>query len=260
MGLIIDRWLDRYIRITHIGNCLVDLIFLSCNSILMLSFRFLHIGRKEGEQESRKGQLRKEFGFLGLLAILFGTVVGSGIFVSPALILDRVSNGGIVLLVWIVAAIIGLLGGLCYAELGSFVRNAGGEFAFVHKAFSFNGKQPFKMISEILAFSMVWTQAAITRPSSIAIISLAFAEYVSKPFYPVYCAVPSSVVKLLAVAAMCEDKHECVCGRGDRQATHLANSDLYNIVNMFLLSLSPPSLLPLPLPSPFSLILHYHLP
>ena len=175
----------------------------------MLYFRFLHIEKKAGEQESRKGQLRKEFGFFGLLAILFGIVVGSGIFVSPALILDKVPNGGIVLLVWIVAAVIALGGGLCYVELGSFVGNAGGEFTFVLKAFSFNGKQPFKMISEVLAFSMVWTQAAITRPASIAIISLAFAEYVSKPFYPVYCAVPSSVVKLLAVAAMCEGNCDC---------------------------------------------------
>lgn len=123
---------------------------------------------------------------------------------SPALVLSRVNNGGLVLLVWILAAIIALLGGLCYAELGSLVRNAGGEFAFVRKAFSFNGKQPFKLISEVLAFSMVWTQVVITRPASIAIILLAFAEYVSKPFYPAYCEVPSSAVKLTAVAAMCE--------------------------------------------------------
>lgn len=191
----------------------------------MVYFRFLHIGRKEGEQDSSKGQLRKEFGFPGLLAILFGTIVGSGIFVSPALILHSVPNGGLVLLVWILAAIIALLGGLCYAELGSFVRNAGGEFAFVHKAFSFNGKQPFKLISEVLAFSMVWTQAAITRPASIAIILLTFAEYVSKPFYPVYCEVPSSVVKLAAIAAMCEDKHDCVCGKRDKQASYAVNCD-----------------------------------
>ena len=169
--------------------------------------RFFHIGVKEDEQASSKGQLRKEFGFLGLLAFLFGSIVGSGIFVSPALILHNVANGGIVLLVWIVAAIIALFGGLCYAELGCFVRNAGGEFSFVLKAFSFNGKQPFKMISEILAFSMVWTQTFVARPASVAIILLAFAEYVSKPFYPVYCAVPPSVVKLLAIAAMCEDMH-----------------------------------------------------
>ena len=165
---------------------------------------------REDEQESNKGQLRKEFGFPGLLAILFGTIVGSGIFVSPALILRNVANGGIVLLVWIVAAIIALLGGLCYAELGSFVRNAGGEFAFVLKAFSFNGKQPFKMISEILAFSVVWTTTVVIRPASMAIIMLAFAEYISKPFYPVYCPVPPSVVKLLAIAALCEDMHNCV--------------------------------------------------
>lgn len=165
---------------------------------------------KEDGEESSKGQLRKEFGFPGLLAFLFGNIVGSGIFVSPALILRNVANGGIVLLVWIVAAIIALLGGLCYAELGTFVRNAGGEFAFALKAFSFNGKKPFKMISEMLAFSMVWTQTFVVRPASIAIIVLAFAEYISKPFYPVYCAVPSSVVKLLAIAAICEDKRNCV--------------------------------------------------
>lgn len=123
---------------------------------------------------------------------------------SPALVLSRVNNGGLVLLVWVLAAIIALLGGLCYAELGILVRNAGGEFAFVRRAFSFNGKQPFKLISEVLAFTMVWTQIAITRPASVAIILLAFAEYTSKPFYPVYCEVPPSAVKLQACAAMCK--------------------------------------------------------
>lgn len=142
-------------------------------------------GQVNGASDVAKqnGQLKKEFGFFSLVAFLFGGMVGSGIFISPAFVLRGLQCGGWTLIIWLAAGIIALLGGLCYAELGSLVRNAGGEFAFILKAFSYNGKQPYKLIGELLAFSAVWTHVVILRPASLTIVLLTFAEYTVKPFY-----------------------------------------------------------------------------
>lgn len=161
-------------------------------------------GGGSSDGASQSGQLKKEFGFFGLVAFLFGGTVGSGIFVSPAYVLRRLQCGGMALIVWFVAGFIAFLGGLCYVELGSFVRNAGGEFAFILKAFSFNGKQPYKLIGDLLAFSAVWTQVVILRPASITIVLLTFAEYTVKPFYSSHEAPPVFLKVFIAWTAMCK--------------------------------------------------------
>ena len=163
-------------------------------------------GQVSGASDVAKqnGQLRKEFGFFSLVAFLFGGMVGSGIFISPAFVLRELQSGGVNLLIWLAAGIIALLGGLCYAELGSFVRNAGGEFAFILKAFSYNGKQPYKLIGELLAFSAVWTQVVILRPASLTIVLLTFAEYTVKPFYPSQSPSTTFLKVSIAWVAMCK--------------------------------------------------------
>ena len=153
---------------------------------------------------NQRGQLKKEFGFFSLVAFLFGGTVGSGIFVSPAYVLRRLQCGGMALIVWFIGGVLAFLGGLCYVELGSFVKNAGGEFAFIFKAFSFNGKQPYKLIGELLAFSAVWTQVVILRPASVTIVLLTFAEYTVKPFYSSHSAPPTYLKVIIAWLAMCK--------------------------------------------------------
>lgn len=138
------------------------------------------------------------------MAFLFGGTVGSGIFVSPAYVLRGLECGGMALIVWFVAGVLALLGGLCYVELGSFVRNAGGEFAFILKAFSFNGKQPYKLIGELLAFSAVWTHVVILRPASLTIVLLTFAEYTVKPFFSSHSMPPASLKEFIAWTALCK--------------------------------------------------------
>ena len=108
------------------------------------------------------------------------------------------------LIVWFIGGVLAFLGGLCYVELGSFVKNAGGEFAFIFKAFSFNGKQPYKLIGELLAFSAVWTQVVILRPASVTIVLLTFAEYTVKPFYSSHGAPPTYLKVIIAWLAMCK--------------------------------------------------------
>src|ERR1017187_9631444 len=71
-----------------------------------------------------------------LFLLFVGSVIGSGIFVTPALILRQV--GGSVsysLLVWLAGGVLSLLGALTYAELAASNPEAGGLYCYIRDGF-----------------------------------------------------------------------------------------------------------------------------
>ena len=138
-------------------------------------------------------------GIFGLISFIFGAIVGSGIFVSPILIYNQVQSGGLSLIVWAVTGVIALMGAISYIELGSLIKDAGAEIIYIKTAFSFKDRKPyFSVFGSVLSFSAVWTYVVILRPASSTIVLLTSAEYVSKPFYPLYCEAPLIVQQCLA--------------------------------------------------------------
>lgn len=85
-----------------------------------------------------------------------------------------------------------LTGALCYAELGTMIMKSGGDYSYYLEAFH-----------PIVAFLFSWTMVIVLKPSSLAIITLSFAEYASSPFYP-GCSPPVIITKFLAATAICE--------------------------------------------------------
>lgn len=60
------------------------------------------------------------------VAVVAGLTIGTGIFASPGTIALLVQHVGISLVVWIIGGILAMLGGLCFAELGTVVPTTGG--------------------------------------------------------------------------------------------------------------------------------------
>ena len=120
------------------------------------------------------------------IGLILGTVISSGIFVSPTSVLEETKSIGASLLIWLGCGLIVSFGSLCYAELESFIKKSGREYAFLMEAF---GRVP--------AFLFAWTSVLIIYPTSGAIVALTFAEYATKPFYPDNEA-PTYLLKLLA--------------------------------------------------------------
>lgn len=85
-----------------------------------------------------------------------------------------------------------LPGALCYAELGTTIVKSGGDYSYYLEAFH-----------PIVAFLFSWTTIVALKPSSLAIITLSFAEYASSPFF-LGCPPPPVVIKFLAATAICE--------------------------------------------------------
>ncbi|XP_012630631.1 B(0,+)-type amino acid transporter 1 [Microcebus murinus] len=146
---------------------------------------------KSGESsEPKTTSLQKEVGLISGISIIVGTIIGSGIFISPKSVLSNTEAVGPCLIIWAVCGVLATLGALCYAELGTMITKSGGEYPYLMEAYG-----------PIPAYLFSWTSLIVIKPSSFAIICLTFSEYVSAPFYS-GCKPPTVVVKCLGAAAI----------------------------------------------------------
>ncbi|XP_062817996.1 B(0,+)-type amino acid transporter 1 isoform X3 [Anolis carolinensis] len=141
-------------------------------------------------KKSKSMNLQKEVGLISGICVIVGTVIGSGIFISPKAVLANVGAVGPCLIIWAACGVLATLGALCFAELGTMITKSGGEYPYLMEAFG-----------PIPAYLFSWASLIVIKPSSFAIICLSFAEYVSAPFYP-GCDPPIIVIKCLAAVAI----------------------------------------------------------
>lgn len=81
-----------------------------------------------------KGHLLRIFGIGFGLAAVAGGVVGQGILRSPGIVAQATGNPALIAALWVLGALITMLSGLAYAELGAAIPRAGGGFAYVSRA------------------------------------------------------------------------------------------------------------------------------
>ncbi|KFV19976.1 B(0,+)-type amino acid transporter 1, partial [Tauraco erythrolophus] len=129
-------------------------------------------------------------GLISGICMIVGTIIGSGIFISPKAVLANTGAVGPCLIIWAACGVLATLGALCFAELGTMITKSGGEYPYLMEAFG-----------PIPAFLFSWASLLVIKPSSFAIMCLSFAEYASVPFFS-GCDPPQVVVKCLAAAAI----------------------------------------------------------
>ncbi|MCC6263482.1 MAG: amino acid permease [Bryobacterales bacterium] len=118
-------------------------------------------------------ELRRDLGITAAVAIVVGTVIGSGIFLVPKTMILKVGSPDLLFLVWIVGGLLSLFGALTYAELAASMPEAGGEYVFLREAYG-----PF------WGFLFGWIQTLIAKSGSIAALGVGFFLYFAN-FFPV---------------------------------------------------------------------------
>ena len=112
------------------------------------------------DTNSKAPTLLRELGVSQASAIVVGTIIGSGIFLVPAEMMQAVGSAQLVYLAWIVGGVLSMAGAITYAELGAMKPQAGGEYVYIRDAY---GPLP--------GFLYAWTWFAVAKPASVATIA-----------------------------------------------------------------------------------------
>jgi len=137
-------------------------------------------------------KLKPKITLINGITVIVGSIIGSGIFVSPKGVVQEVHSVGLSLIIWLACGLFSMVGAYCYTELGTLIVRSGADYAYIFEAFG-----PF------LAFLRLWVECMIVRPCAAAIVALTFANYVIEPLFPT-CPQPEVAVRLLAAVAIRE--------------------------------------------------------
>ncbi|XP_045191562.2 b(0,+)-type amino acid transporter 1-like [Mercenaria mercenaria] len=130
-------------------------------------------------------KLKRNVGLISGISFIVGSIIGSGIFISPKGVLTETGSVGLSLIVWVSSGVLSLLGALSYAELGTMIPKSGGEYPYFMEA-----------TFPVVAYLFSWTRTIVLQPSGVAIICMTFASYMTTFFD--YCGSPAPPEKMIA--------------------------------------------------------------
>ena len=113
--------------------------------------------------------LDRRLGPVDAAAIIISNVVGSGIFLTPAVVASLTGDAVSMLAVWIVGGFIAFAGAMAYAELSVLRPHAGGEYVYLREAFG-----------PVAAFLTGWTSFVAGFSGAIAASAVGFAFYLGR--------------------------------------------------------------------------------
>ncbi|MBI4858978.1 MAG: amino acid permease [Candidatus Riflebacteria bacterium] len=122
-------------------------------------------------EAGRAHELERHLGWVASTSLLVGGVVGSGIFLVPQEMLANAPSVPVCLAIWVVAGVLSFLGSLTFAELGTMLPHAGGEYVYLRAAYG-NG----------VGFVYGWVLFAVIQSGSIAAVATAFGDYAARLF------------------------------------------------------------------------------
>ncbi|MEP6779849.1 MAG: amino acid permease [Gemmatimonadaceae bacterium] len=120
--------------------------------------------RDQGQGSSVRYEAR--LGLFSGTMMVIGGVIGAGIFLSPAEVAKRVGTATLTLSAWALGALIALIGGFIYAELGARKPRAGGTYIYLRDSF---GTLP--------AFMYGWVLFLMIASGAIAAVAMTGASY-----------------------------------------------------------------------------------
>ncbi len=75
-------------------------------------------------------QLQRKLGLWACVSMVIGSVIGSSIFMKPATMAAQLGSPLLLLVVWVVAGIISIFGGMINAEIGAMIPETGGQYTY----------------------------------------------------------------------------------------------------------------------------------
>ena len=111
-------------------------------------------------------ELSRRLGMWDAVAIVVGTIIGSGVFIVPGSIARALPSGEWMLGIWLAAGALSLCGALAFAELGAMLPYSGGQYVYLREAYS-----------PLWGFLFGWVLLLVVRSGSTATLAVGFSIY-----------------------------------------------------------------------------------
>jgi basic amino acid/polyamine antiporter, APA family len=118
-------------------------------------------------------ELARDLGLSHAWAVVVGTIIGSGIFLVPAEMMQAVGSARLVYVAWLVGGLLSFFGALSFAELGAMKPQAGGEYIYIRDAYG-----------PLAGFLDAWTWFLVAKPASVATLATGMVRVLGN--FPVF--------------------------------------------------------------------------
>jgi APA family basic amino acid/polyamine antiporter len=135
---------------------------------------------------------RRALGPFDATMVVVGGIIGSGIFIVPSVVAQRLPTSGLVLAAWAAGGAIALAGAFAFAELATLFPRAGGEYVYLREAYH-----------PLVAFLFGWASLLMIQGGGLAAVSITFAQYGLRLLgrNPAYAPLGAAIA-IVAVAAV----------------------------------------------------------
>jgi len=110
--------------------------------------------------------LARQLGLFDVTMLVMGGIVGSGIFINPYVVAQRVHTPALILGAWVFGGVVGVGGAFIWAELAATLPEVGGQYAYLREAYH-----------PAVAFLYGWVLLLVIQTGGMAAVSITFARY-----------------------------------------------------------------------------------
>ena len=136
-------------------------------------------------------QFARKLNLFDATMIVISGIIGSGIFINPYIVAQKVGTPFLILAVWVAGGIFALAGAFVFAELSTVMPKVGGQYAFFREAFH-----------PLVAFLHGWSLMFIIQSGATAGVAVAFAKYLQPLFgFGNELVTPVAIAILLGLAS-----------------------------------------------------------
>jgi len=113
-----------------------------------------------------KPQLARRLGLFDATMIVMGGIIGSGIFINPYVVAQRVHSSFLIIGVWVFGGLLALIAAFIWAELANWRPDVGGQYAYLREAFH-----------PAVAFLYGWVLLLVIQTGGMAAVAVTFSRY-----------------------------------------------------------------------------------
>lgn len=125
--------------------------------------------RQSATQPAPAAKLARQVGLFDATMLVMGGIVGSGIFMNPYVVAQRVHTPALIVGAWVAGGAIALLGAFIYAELAARRPEVGGQYAYLREA-----------LHPIFGFLYGWVLLLVIETGGMAAVTVTFARYLAE--------------------------------------------------------------------------------